>query len=180
LVIFMSRLGKIPVAIPAGVTVTLTEGVLTVKGPKGTLTRDIRPDVQVTIEGHQVKLAPGTTPLAKALWGTYTAHIRNMVKGVTEGFTRHLDVEGVGYRAEVKGSDLILSVGYSHPVPITIPAGVSAVVEKTAITLTGPDKDVLGQFAANVRKIRQPEPYKGKGIRYRDEFIIRKQGKKAV
>jgi large subunit ribosomal protein L6 len=176
----MSRLGKIPVAIPAGVTVTLAENLLTVKGPKGTLTRVVRPDVLITIEGNEVKLAPGTTELAKALWGTYTAHVRNMVRGVTEGFTTILDLEGVGYRAEVKGADLVLSVGFSHPVPITIPAGITAVVEKTTITLTGPDKDVLGQFAANVRKIRKPEPYKGKGIRYRDEFIIRKQGKKAV
>ncbi len=176
----MSRLGKIPVAIPAGVTVTLAEGILTVKGPKGTLTLNVRPDVKITIEESEVKLAPGTTELAKALWGTYTAHVRNMVKGVTEGFTRILDIEGVGYRAEVRGKDLVLSVGYSHPVPIVIPEGVVAVVEKTSITLTGPDKEVLGQFAANVRKIRKPEPYKGKGIRYRDEFIIRKQGKKAV
>jgi large subunit ribosomal protein L6 len=176
----MSRLGKIPVAIPAGVTVTLEDGVLTVKGPKGTLTRNVRPDVQIVIENNEVKLTPGTTPLAKALWGTYAAHVRNMVKGVTKDFTQILDIEGVGYRAEVRGNDLVLNVGYSHPVPITIPAGVNAVVEKTTITLTGPDKDVLGQFAANVRKIRKPEPYKGKGIRYRDEFIIRKQGKKAV
>lgn len=176
----MSRLGKIPVALPAGVDATLADGVLTVKGPKGTLTRNVRPDVLITIEANQVTLAPGNTELAKALWGTYAAHVRNMVTGVTEGFTRILDLEGVGYRAEVKGNDLVLSVGYSHPVPIAIPAGVSAVVEKTAITLTGHDKDVLGQFAANVRKIRKPEPYKGKGIRYRGEFIIRKQGKKAV
>ncbi|MFN3188056.1 MAG: 50S ribosomal protein L6 [Candidatus Paceibacteria bacterium] len=176
----MSRLGKIPVTIPAGVEVALAEGVLTVKGPKGTLIRDVRPDVEITIEGGEVKLAPGTTDLAKALWGTYAAHVRNMVKGVTEGFTRILDIEGVGYRAEVKGNDLVLSVGYSHPVPIAIPEGITAVVEKSAITLTGSDKDNLGQFAANVRKVRKPEPYKGKGIRYRDEFIIRKQGKKAV
>ena len=176
----MSRLGKIPVAIPSGVTVTFEEGVLTVKGPKGTLTREMRPDVKISIEASEVKVEPGTTELAKALWGTYAAHIRNMVKGVTEGFTRILDIEGVGYRAEVRGADLVLSVGYSNPVPINIPTGVTAVVEKTAITLTGADKDVLGQFAANVRKIRKPEPYKGKGIRYRGEFIIRKQGKKAV
>lgn len=176
----MSRLGKIPVAIPNGVTVTLEEGLLTVKGPKGTLTRVVRPDVQITVDGSEIKLTPGTTDLAKALWGTYAAHVRNMIKGVTEGFTRILDIEGVGYRAEVKGGDLVLSVGYSHPVPIAIPEGISAVVEKSAITLTSSDKDALGQFAANVRKIRKPEPYKGKGIRYRDEFIIRKQGKKAV
>ncbi len=176
----MSRLGKIPVAIPAGVEVTLADTLLTVKGPKGTLTREIKKDVNVTIADNQVTLAPAETELAKALWGTYAAHVRNMVKGVTEGFTRILDIEGVGYRAEVKGADLVLSVGFSHPVPLTIPAGITATVEKSAITLVGTDKDALGQFAANVRKVRKPEPYKGKGIRYRGEFIIRKQGKKAV
>jgi large subunit ribosomal protein L6 len=103
-----------------------------------------------------------------------------MITGVTTGFTKILDIEGVGYRAEVKGTDLSLSMGYSHPVLLAIPAGITATVEKSAITLTSHDKDLLGQFAANVRKVRKPEPYKGKGIRYRGEFIIRKQGKKAV
>ena len=176
----MSRLGKIPVAIPAGVEITMDGTLLTVKGPKGTLTREIKKDVLVTIDGGFVTLAPQATDLAPALWGTYAAHIRNMVTGVTTGFTRVLDIEGVGYRAEVKGTALVLSVGYSHPVPLEVPAGITAVVEKSAITLSGSDKDALGQFAANVRKVRAPEPYKGKGIRYRGEFIIRKQGKKAV
>lgn len=176
----MSRLGKLPVAIPAGVEVTLADGVITVKGPKGTLTRPVRNDVTITVEGSEIKLAPGKTELAPALWGTYAAHIRNMIKGVTEGFTKILDIEGVGYRAEVKGTDLSLSMGYSHPVLLAIPAGITATVEKSAITLASHDLELLGQFAANVRKVRKPEPYKGKGIRYRGEFIIRKQGKKAV
>jgi large subunit ribosomal protein L6 len=176
----MSRLGKQPVIIPAGVTITCTDGLLTVAGPKGTLTRAIRPDVTISIAEGQLTLTPGTTPDAPALWGTYAAHVRNMVKGVTEGFTKILDIEGVGYRAEVKGSTLVLNVGFSHPVPLDIPAGVTAVVEKSAITMTAADKDLLGQFAANVRKVRKPEPYKGKGIRYRGEYIIRKQGKKAA
>jgi large subunit ribosomal protein L6 len=176
----MSRLGKLPVAIPAGVEVTVTDGVLSVKGPKGTLVRPVRNDVVITIEEGTVKLAPGTTELAPALWGTYAAHLRNMIKGVTEGFVKILDIEGVGYRAEVKGTDLVLSMGYSHPVPLAIPTGITATVEKTAITLASHDLELLGQFAANVRKVRKPEPYKGKGIRYRGEFIIRKQGKKAV
>ncbi len=176
----MSRLGKIPVTIPAGVTVTLADGVLTVTGPKGTLTRDVRDDVSFTIADGQITLAPGKTTHAPALWGTYAAHVRNMITGVTTGFTRILDIEGVGYRAEVKGTDLVLSMGYSHPVILAIPVGITALVEKLAITLSGSDKDALGQFAANVRKVRKPEPYKGKGIRYRGEFIIRKQGKKAV
>jgi len=176
----MSRLGKQPVTIPTGVTVSFENGLLTVAGPKGTLTRAIKSDVTISIAEQQVTLTPGTTPDAPALWGTYAAHVRNMIKGVTEGFTKVLDIEGVGYRAEVKGTTLVLNVGFSHPVPLDIPAGVTALVEKSAITLTAADKDLLGQFAANVRKVRKPEPYKGKGIRYRGEYIIRKQGKKAA
>lgn len=175
----MSRLGKNPITIPAGVTVTVADGVAMVKGPKGTLEKAIRPDVNIVVEGSVITLTPNRTDLAPALWGTYASHLRNMITGVSEGFTRVLDLEGVGYRAEIKGTDIVLSVGFSHPVPLTIPAGITAVVEKTSITLTGADKDALGQFAANLRKIRKPEPYKGKGIRYRGEFIIRKQGKKA-
>ncbi len=175
----MSRLGKIPVVIPNGVTVTLQDGVLMVKGPKATLSRDVKSDVNIAIEDKQVVLAPGETPAAKALWGTYAAHLRNMITGVTEGFTRILEIEGVGYRAEVKGKELVLSVGFSHQVPLEVPEGMTAEVVKNVITLTGPDKESLGQFAANVRKVKKPEPYKGKGIRYRGEHIIRKQGKKA-
>lgn len=178
----MSRLGKIPVAIPAGVEVTLTDGVLKVKGPKSTLERPVRlDDVSFTIEGSEIAIAPAKeTKAAKALWGTYAAHTRNMITGVTEGFTRVLEVEGVGYRAEVKGNEIVLNVGFSHPVNLVIPDGISAEVVKSAITLTGSDKDALGQFAADVRKVKKPEPYKGKGIRYQGEHIIRKQGKKAV
>lgn len=176
----MSRLGKQPVAIPAGVTVTFEGGVLTVTGPKGTLTRPVRKDVSIAIEDSAIVLTPGKTVMAPALWGTYAAHARNMIKGVTEGFTKVLEIEGVGYKAEVKGNQIVLSVGFSHPVPLDIPAGVAATVEKTVITLTSADKDLLGQFAANVRKVKKPEPYKGKGIRYRGEYIIRKQGKKAA
>lgn len=176
----MSRLGKIPVVIPSGVTVTLDNGVLTVKGAKATLTRPVKDDVSIAIEENQVVLSPKETEAAKALWGTYAAHLRNMITGVTAGFSRVLEIEGVGYRAEVKGKDLVLSVGFSHPVALTIPEGITADVQKTVITLTGADLDLLSQFAANVRKVRKPEPYKGKGIRYKGEFIIRKQGKKAV
>jgi large subunit ribosomal protein L6 len=176
----MSRLGKQPVTIPSGVTVTCDGGLLTVTGPKGTLTKEVRSDVNITIDGNVVTLTPGKTSEAPALWGTYAAHVRNMIKGVTEGFVKILEIEGVGYRAEVKGSEIVLNMGYSHPVPMTIPAGITALVEKSVITLSGIDKEALGQFAANVRKVRKPEPYKGKGIRYRGEFIIRKQGKKAA
>lgn len=177
----MSRLGKIPVVIPAGVEVTLTDGVLKTKGPKATLERAVLPDVSITIEGGEITLAPANqTKAAKALWGTYAAHTRNMITGVTEGFTRNLEIEGVGYRAAVEGNKIVLNVGFSHPVHLEIPAGISAEVVKNVITLTGSDKDALGQFAANVRKVKKPEPYKGKGIRYQGEHIIRKQGKKAV
>jgi large subunit ribosomal protein L6 len=175
----MSRLGKIPVTIPNGVTITMENGVLTVKGPKATLSREVRKDVEVKIEEKTVTMIPGNTDSAPALWGTYAAHLRNMVKGVTEGFTKIMQIEGVGYRAEVKGTDLVLNLGFSHAVIMPIPAGISAEVQKNLITLSGPDVEQLGQFASDVRKIRKPEPYKGKGIRYQGEFIIRKQGKKA-
>lgn len=177
----MSRLGKQPVTIPAGVEITLTDGVLTVKGPKATLSRSVREkDVSVKIEGNVLTLEPGKTDIAPALWGTYAAHIHNMITGVTEGFTKILEIEGVGYRAAVQGNQIVLNVGFSHPVALDIPEGVTAEVVKNTITLTGTDKEMLGQFAANVRKVKKPEPYKGKGIRYQGEYIIRKQGKKAV
>lgn len=177
----MSRLGKIPVAIPAGVDVALADGVLTVKGPKGTLSRAMKSDVIVTVADGSVTTEPKKgSDKAPALWGTYAAHIRNMVHGVTEGFEKKLEIAGVGYRAEMKGTTLVLNVGFSHPVELEVPEGLTTTVEKSIITITGFDKDLLGQFAANVRKVRPPEPYKGKGIHYVGEFIIRKQGKKAV
>lgn len=176
----MSRLGKQPVVIPAGVEVSMADGTLTVKGPKATLSRPVKSDVDIKVEGNEVTLTPGDTPAAKALWGTYAAHLRNMLTGVTEGFTKILEIEGVGYRAEVKGKEIVLNVGFSHPVTLEIPEGISADIQKSVITLTGPDLEELGQFAANVRKVKKPEPYKGKGIRYQGEYVIRKQGKKAV
>lgn len=177
----MSRLGKQPVAIPSGVEVSLTDGVLTVKGPKATLARPVREeDVSFKIEDGTITLEPKETDAAKAMWGTYAAHLRNMITGVTEGYEKILEIEGVGYRAEVKGKELVLNVGFSHPVALEVPEGISAEVVKNEIKLTGFDKDALGQFAANVRKVKKPEPYKGKGIRYQGEYIIRKQGKKAV
>lgn len=177
----MSRLGKQPITIPAGVEVTLTSGVLTVKGPKGTLSRPVPAQVVVTIENGIVTVAPGKqTDEARALWGTIAAHVRNMIKGVTEGYTKTLEIEGVGYRAEAQGTNLKLNVGFSHPVLLPTPEGITLAVEKNVIKVSGFDKDVVGQFAADIRKVKEPEPYKGKGIHYVGEYIIRKQGKKAV
>lgn len=175
----MSRLGKQPVTLPKGVEATFSGSVLTVKGPKGELSRKMKDRVTVTIEGGVITTVP-KTDADRPLWGTYAAHINNMVKGVTEGFTKELEVEGVGYRMEVKGNNIALSVGFSHPVELAIPAGITVTAEKNKLTLTGPDKEVVGQFAADVRKVKKPEPYKGKGIHYVGEYIIRKQGKKGV
>jgi len=177
----MSRLGKIPITLPAGVEATFADGVLTVTGPKGTLTRPMKDDVKVVVEGNTVTLTPDEkSDDAPALWGTYAAHANNMVTGVTEGFTKVLEIEGVGYRAEMKGTTLVLNVGFSHQVELEVPEGLTTTVEKNVITVTGADKDAVGQFSANIKKVKKPEPYKGKGIRYQGEYIIRKQGKKAV
>lgn len=159
----------------------MKDGVFSVKGPKGTLSRVLKSDVGVAIEGTSVVLTPKpSSDLAPALWGTYAAHILNMIEGVTTGFTKKLEIEGVGYRGEVKGTTFVLALGFSHPVHIDIPEGITVLVEKGLFTITGIDKELLGQFAATVRGMKEPEPYKGKGIRYQGEYIIRKQGKKAV
>ena len=177
----MSRLGKQPVTIPSGVDVTFTDRVLTVKGPKGTLTLPMREEVELVIEGTEITLSPASqTKAAAALWGTYAALTRNLITGVTEGFSKVLEIEGVGYRMEVQGQKLTLSVGFSHPVLLEVPEGMTVEVEKNTATVTGIDKHAVGQFAANIRKVKPPEPYKGKGIHYKGEYIIRKQGKKAV
>ncbi len=177
----MSRIGKQQITLPAGVNAAFEGDVLTVTGPKGSLSVKIRPVVAVSTEDSILSFTPKKETIeARALWGTYTSIAQNLVEGVTEGFTRVLELEGVGYRADVQGQKLTLSVGFSHPVIMEVPEGIGAVVEKNTLTLTGIDKHALGQFAANVRKVRPPEPYKGKGIRYRGEHIIRKQGKKAV
>ncbi len=177
----MSRLGKQPITLPAGVEATFVDGILTVKKGGSELKREIKPAVNVAIENNTITISPADDSYeARALWGTYAAHARNMVTGVNEGFKKVLEIEGVGYRAEVKGNTLVLSMGYSHPVELEVPAGLTATVEKNVITIAGVNKDEVGQFSANVRKVRKPEPYKGKGIRYQGEYIIRKQGKKAV
>lgn len=176
----MSRLGKLPIQIPAGTEVSVTDGVLTVKGKNGTLTRPVHSAVSITIDGGTVLVAPANkTRLARALWGTYAAHVRNMIIGVTTLFVKKLEVQGIGYRAEMAGKQIKLLVGYSHPVMLDIPEGITVTVEKSIISISGADKDQVGQFAAVVRDQKKPEPYKGKGIRYEGEVVFQKQGKKA-
>lgn len=177
----MSRLGKKPVAIPAGTDVKVESGVLSVKGPKGELSKNVHSLVEVSIADGEASVAPkNNSRSARALWGTFASHLRNMVNGVNEHYTKVLVLEGVGYRVEVAGNTLKLTVGYSHPVEMEIPEGLTVEVQKNVITISGADKEVVGEFAAVVRSKKKPEPYKGKGLRYDDEIIRRKQGKKAV
>tara|TARA_B100000745_G_scaffold173343_1_gene113561 strand:+ start:9247 stop:9780 length:534 start_codon:yes stop_codon:yes gene_type:complete len=177
----MSRLGKKPVAIPAGTDVKVESGVLSVKGPQGELQKPVHSLVEVSVEGGEATVAPkNNSRLARALWGTFASHVRNMVTGVNENYKKVLILEGVGYRVELAGKTLKLTVGYSHPVEMEVPEGLTVEVVKNAITISGADKEKVGQFAAEVRSKKKPEPYKGKGLRYEDEVIRRKQGKKAV
>ncbi|MBS0624095.1 MAG: 50S ribosomal protein L6 [Verrucomicrobia bacterium] len=175
----MSRKAKSPILLPKGVEVKITGQVLTVKGPKGTLTQELRPGIVVDVQEQQltVSLAP-THSGEKNFLGLFWALIANMVKGVNEPFIKELEMIGVGYRAAVQGNLIDLQLGYSHPVKLPIPQGVAVKVEKNVnIQLSGVDKRVVGQFAAEIRAKRPPEPYKGKGIRYKDEYVRRKAGK---
>ena len=177
----MSRLGKQPIKIPSGVTITNADNILTVQGPKGKLERKLPTQVAIVIENEAVTISKTRdTKLAVALWGTFSSHTHNMITGVTEGFKKELEIEGVGYKVEVQGDKVKLSVGFSHQVELTVPNGVEISVEKNLITVVGIDKESVGQFAADIRKVKKPEPYKGKGIHYVGEYIIRKQGKKGV
>ena len=177
----MSRIGKQPIAIPEKTEVAVSDSTVRVKGPLGELSKTFNPEVAVAVADGVVTVTPqNDTGFAQALWGTVASQIKSMVSGVNEAFSKKLVIEGVGYRAAVNGDKLELSIGYSHPVVLAIPAGITVVVEKNEMTISGFDKELVGQFAANVRAKRKPEPYKGKGIRYRDEIIRRKQGKRAV
>ena len=178
----MSRIGKQKIIIPSQVTVTVVSGEIQVAGPKGTLTRRLDPRVSVSIAGNEaaVAVAKPDEKKERSLWGTYASHLKNMVLGVTQGFKKQLEINGVGYRVAMQGKDLKLEVGYSHSVFFAIPAGVKAMVEKNIITLESPDIELLGRVASEIRAIRKPEPYKGKGIKYVDEVIRRKAGKAAA
>ena len=177
----MSRIGKQPIEIPDKTSVTREGSVLIVKGPLGELRREFLSDVDIVITEGTITLSPHSDdPFANIVWGTYASHIRNMVAGVHTPYKKTLIIEGVGYRAELSGKKIILSIGFSHKVEVNIPEGITVTVEKGVITIIGIDKDLVGQFAAKIRALKKPEPYKGKGIRYDTEVIRRKQGKKSV
>ena len=176
----MSRVGKRPVAIPSGVTATVDGQTVKMKGPKGTLSFVAHDDVEVKFENGQVKFNPKVdTNRARAMYGTARAQVANLVEGVTKGFEKKLEITGVGYRAAMQGKNLQLALGYSHDVVYAIPEGITIAVPKpTEITITGTDSQRVGQVAAEIRAYRPPEPYKGKGVKYANEFIFRKEGKK--
>ncbi|OGH86490.1 MAG: 50S ribosomal protein L6 [Candidatus Magasanikbacteria bacterium RIFOXYC12_FULL_33_11] len=178
----MSRIGKQIISIPEGVTVNMTDASIEVKGPKGTLVRQLNDKVEVKMENNSLTFDVKNKEDKKerSLWGTFAAHLKNMILGVTEGFKKELEVNGVGYKVAMQGKDIKLEVGFSHPVIFKMPDSVKAIVEKNVITLESYDKEMLGSITAEIRSIRKPEPYKGKGIKYMEEIIRRKAGKTAA
>ena len=176
----MSRIGNRKIEIPSGVTITEENGMVKVIGPKGELTTSLVNGITVNIDNNTIEVLRNNDNF-KSMHGTINANINNMILGVTKGFEKALEIVGVGYRFSQKGNVLVISAGYSHPVEMQIPNGITIELpSNTELTIRGIDKEKVGEFAANVRKVRQPEPYKGKGIRYKDEHIIRKEGKKAA
>ena len=177
----MSRIGKKGIVVPEKTETSFNNGVFSVKGPKGTLERSFKPEITIKIEGKDISLSlTKENKQTRALWGTYASHIKNMVKGVNDGFEKKLILEGVGYKSQVNGNKLVLALGFSHPVEVLIPTGLEVKAEKNLLTFSGIDKELVGSFSAKIRSLKKPEPYKGKGFRYHDEIIRRKQGKKSV
>ena len=177
----MSRIGKKPIHIPKGVTVVQDGPTITVKGPKGELSRLFRSEVTITINGDVISLEPrGNAKFATSLWGTYGSHLHNMIEGVQKHFTKKLLIDGVGYRVEMSGTKLVLSLGFSHKVEVEVPKTLIVTVDKNVTTISGADKEEVGKFAATLRSLKKPEPYKGKGFRYEGEIIKRKEGKKSA
>ena len=177
----MSRVGKQIIHIPKGVEITKSGMILKVVGPKGTLTKSFNDDVEIKIADGVVTLTISRNDkFVKSLWGTYASHIKNMIGGVEMPYQKKLILEGVGFKSEVKGKELVLALGFSHPVIVSIPEGLTVTADKNNLTITGIDKELVGSFSAAVRALKKPEPYKGKGMRYEGEVIRRKQGKKTV
>lgn len=176
----MSRIGKVPVTVPAGVTADIADGTLTVKGPKGTLTLALRDEISYAVEDGKILVKPANdTKQARAFWGMQRTLVNNLVTGVTEGYSKTLLITGVGYRANAQGKNLKLQLGYSHDVDFPIPEGIEIKTpDNTTVQISGIDKQKVGQVAAEIRRWRKPEPYKGKGIKYQGEYIFRKEGKK--
>ncbi|MEQ8411358.1 MAG: 50S ribosomal protein L6 [Erythrobacter sp.] len=176
----MSRIGKKPVAIPSGVTANIDNGILSVKGPKGTLTMGLSDLVEYKVEDGSISVNPANdSQKARAYWGMQRTMVSNLVEGVTEGFTKTLEIAGVGFRAQAQGKKLKLQLGFSHDVDLDVPEGLEVKTpDQTTVEISGIDKQAVGQFAAEIRELRKPEPYKGKGIKYRGEYIFRKEGKK--
>jgi large subunit ribosomal protein L6 len=176
----MSRIGKKPIALPSGVTASMQDGIMSMKGPKGTLTLAMREEITYSLEDGAVSVKPANaTKSARAFWGMQRTMVQNLVTGVTDGFTKTLEITGVGYRANAQGPKLKLQLGYSHDVDIDVPSDLDVKTpDQTTIHITGIDKQKVGQLAAEIRRWRKPEPYKGKGIKYRGEYIFRKEGKK--
>ena len=176
----MSRIGKKPVALPSGVTAKTEDGVLTVKGPKGELSMSMFDLIEYKIEDGEIQVNPiNKTQKARQFWGMQRTLVQNLVDGVTEGFTKVLEINGVGYRAQAQGKKLKLQLGFSHDIDLDVPEGLDVKTpDQTTVEISGIDKQKVGQFAAEIREWRKPEPYKGKGIRYKNEYIFRKEGKK--
>lgn len=177
----MSKIGKLALKLPEKTDVTVGDGMLSVKGPLGTISKPVHELVTIEVKDGTVSVNPkNSTKLARSLWGTYASHIKNMVAGVNKKFEKKLELQGIGYRVELSGKNLKFVVGFSHPVMLAIPETVAVAVDKNNMTVSGIDKEAVGQFAANIRAIKKPEPYKGKGIRYQGEYVRQKQGKKAT
>ena len=176
----MSRIGKRPVAVPSGVTAEIANGILSVKGPKGTLTLTMRDEISYVVEDGSISVQPANaTKQARAFWGMQRTLVENLVTGVTQGYTKVLEITGVGYRANAQGKNLKLQLGYSHDVDFAVPEGIEIKTpDNTTVEISGIDKQKVGQVAAEIRRWRKPEPYKGKGIKYRGEYVFRKEGKK--
>jgi large subunit ribosomal protein L6 len=175
----MSRVGKKPIAIPEKTNITFDGYTLTVKGPLGSVSRVVKPDVKIEVKDGNAFISVVRNE-ALPLWGTYASHVKNMIKGVNTLYQKKLIVEGIGFKSDVKGTNLVMSLGFSHQVTMPIPAGLTVTADKNIITVSGVDKEAVGLFAAKARSQKKPEPYKGKGIRYETEVIRRKQGKKTA
>ena len=177
----MSRIGKKQIVLPEKTELKVSDNLISVKGPLGELSRPLHPVIEIKVEGSTVTLVPRKETLeSRALWGTYASHVSNMVAGVNKPFEKKLILEGIGFKSEVRGDKIVFALGFSHPVEVAIPTTLKVTAEKNVITVSGSNKEEVGLFAANLRALKKPEPYKGKGMRYEDEVIRRKQGKKSI